>query len=426
MRHFFRLFLGSGPDGERHPLFTMLFWAGVISVCATHALNRVEGLLMPREAIFALLVALVGLWPWVRWTSAGPTAPGLILTALVLVLITVEGTGSVWTLLPLTMAQIVVTVNARAGFIAAGVVVATALLSVRFLYDKAWDNAVRQAVSIAVLLVATIMAADLAAQEQRRRLAYADLLDELRGTHAELEAAHHELRLHTDQANALAVAAERARLAREVHDAVGHHLTVVKLDLTNALRLRGRDEDAAWDTVAGARDSAATALDEVRRAVRALAPGPLAASSLGTALKALSDSSSRDGLVVAFEMTGVTRPLGAQADATLYRVAEEALTNVRRHASKAGSARVHLAYDADAVRLTVANDGAPVAGITPGFGLAGVGDRMAEIGGTLTIGAPVEGGVVLAACLPVEDASRRHARTAAQYATARTALAVKP
>lgn len=157
----------------------------------------------------------------------------------------------------------------------------------------------------------------------------------------------------------------------------------------------------SWTAVADARAAAGTALDEVRRAVRALGPKPLASASLGSALGLLASSYGTPTLAVDVNVTGEVDRLPPATEATLYRVCEEALTNVHRHAVAATRAAVRLSYAPDAVRLDVTDDGRGTATPTEGFGLAGARSRLADVGGTLAVTVAPGGGVRVSAGVPL-------------------------
>lgn len=407
MQHFLRLLFGSGADGERPLLITLLFWGGVIPTIIVRATVDSPDLRFPAWIVYVLLAILVAIWPRLRWQRGPGQATTWLFALVVLLVMMADGTGAAQLLMPVMVAQVVVVTGWLGAIIALVVFTATQALAMRLIYLRDAREIGGQALGLALSMALVATVTDLVLREQRRRLEYARLLDELTAAHTELADAHEELQKRSEQVRDLAVQAERARLAREVHDAVGHHLTVVKLDLTNALRLRGRDDDIAWSTVGDARDSASRALDEVRRAVRALGPGQLATTTLDTALRTLADSASRDDLRVTLTVTGEVRTLPAEVSAALYRVAEEALTNVRRHAR--GATQVNVCLDvADVVTLEVVDDGQPVDAVDEGFGLAGARGRMSDLNGTLTVTAQPSGGVALTARvpLPVSTSSR--------------------
>jgi signal transduction histidine kinase len=186
-------------------------------------------------------------------------------------------------------------------------------------------------------------------------------------------------------AEAVAVG-ERARLARDMHDVLAHSLSALALQL-EATRLLALERGADPTVVQGverAHHLAADGLDEARRAIAALRgdelPGPERLEELAEAFAAHSDAT------CTVHVSGEPRGLDADASLAVYRTAQEALTNVRRH-SAAERVEVRLAYEPDGVALVVSDHGpgAPVAvgGSEDGYGLTGMRERAELLGGEL-------------------------------------------
>lgn len=200
------------------------------------------------------------------------------------------------------------------------------------------------------------------------------------------------LRAYTMQAERLATAQERNRVARDIHDGLGHALTVVQMQVKAARAVLPTDPGQADAVLAKAQDQAEEALREVRRSVGALRePGPPV--PLPDALKELAATA---GLPTDVALLGAARPLPAAAEESLFRAAQEGLTNVRKHAG-ASRAELTLDYSASArVRLEVRDDGS---GPTPdgpvGFGLVGLRERAASLGGSVTLSSAPGRGALL-------------------------------
>lgn len=204
----------------------------------------------------------------------------------------------------------------------------------------------------------------------------------VRSYHAMLERLEHERRSSSAQALA-AQEAERHRIARELHDQVGQSLTVVLLGLK---QLGDRAPVELRDELALVRESARTGLDDVRRVARELRPGVLDDLGLQAALAALATDVAASGGPPVRRTFGPGLPdLGHDVEVVVYRVAQEALTNVVRHA---GAQRVDLSLlrlGTDVV-LEVADDGRGFgAGAVEGTGLLGMRDRAALVGGTVEV-----------------------------------------
>ena len=199
----------------------------------------------------------------------------------------------------------------------------------------------------------------------------------------------------------LAVAEERARTAAEMHDSVGHHLTVIKMGLENAERFRRRRPDAALAEVRQAKELTVEALADARRWVRALRPLALDGRVGSAALERLAASFDGTGITVSFEVRGEERHLKADTELVLYRVLQEGLTNALRHA-KAEHVHGTLTFGDDQVALVVRDDGTGRDDrARGGFGLTSLADRARALGGTLAGGNRPGGGFELRAELPL-------------------------
>lgn len=216
-----------------------------------------------------------------------------------------------------------------------------------------------------------------------------------------LAAAHAQLRGYAAQAEQLATTQERNRLARDIHDGLGHHLTVVQMQLQATRAVLGLDAARTEALLAKAQRQAEEALAEVRRSVSTLRE-PRDARPLPKVVEALAAESSAAGIPTAVEVVGATRAMPAEAEDALYRTAQEGLTNVRKHA-EATHAWLVLDYrDAATVTLEVNDDGsgaAPDANAL-GFGLLGLRERAARLGGRLTVDAATGGGLTLRVEVP--------------------------
>jgi signal transduction histidine kinase len=240
-------------------------------------------------------------------------------------------------------------------------------------------------------LVFAVAIADVAVRADASRVRAEQLL-------AELADSHRRLGEYAERVGELAAAEERNRLARDIHDSLGHHLTAVGIQLEKALAYRARDAGQADRAVTDARDSARAALAEVRGSVavlRAEPPAPSLATAL-SALKAQLDSGSvRIDCAVHGDETGHAGALTA-----LYRAAQEGLTNAVRHAG-AGRIEVTARFTAEAASVVVRDDGRGLpADRRDGFGLTGMRERLAAVGGELSLSGAPGGGTTLTATVP--------------------------
>ncbi|MFJ7209211.1 sensor histidine kinase [Streptomyces sp. NPDC098789] len=211
----------------------------------------------------------------------------------------------------------------------------------------------------------------------------------LEGALTELEQSHELLSDFALQVAELSTASERGRVAREIHDSLGHHLTAVAIQLEKAEAFRTLDPPAAAKAVSDARWSAGRALSEVRESVGALRDArPF---SLTRALADLVRHLGDERLTVTLEVTGDESGYDAASLTALYRAAQEALTNAHRH-GRATRIEVSAAYGESSARLVVADNGrgfpaSPNAArpSRTGYGIRGMRERVELLGGRVDI-----------------------------------------
>ncbi|MFD6328045.1 sensor histidine kinase [Streptomyces niveus] len=213
------------------------------------------------------------------------------------------------------------------------------------------------------------------------------------------------------------VAEERVRIARELHDLVAHQITLANAQATVAAHLFDIRPEQTRKSLSELVETTSHALDELRSTVGLLrqsgdTAGPAEPAPGLSRLPALLASFRGAGLEVSVEQEGTARPLAPGVDLTAYRIVQEALTNVTKHAAT-GTARVHLAWNRDRVTITVADDGegatgrpgaVAVPGRSAGYGLIGMRERATAAGGQLSAGRRPEGGFLVSAELPLPPA----------------------
>ncbi|MFD6141233.1 sensor histidine kinase [Promicromonospora sp. NPDC060271] len=225
-----------------------------------------------------------------------------------------------------------------------------------------------------------------------------------------------EARVHEARAAEQRLQAERLRIARDLHDVVGHNLSVIALHSGVAAEAVGRDDDAARRALGHVREATSGTLHELRSTVRLLrgpAGGPVGGPASGPAggpdsaptglagVDTLAASARAAGLVVDVEVDVPAATLDGAIDAAAYRVVQESLTNVLRHA-EAGRVVVSVRAAGGRLALRVADDGRGAGpGLVPGTGISGMRERVALLGGTLTAGDAPGGGFAVAADLPL-------------------------
>jgi signal transduction histidine kinase len=235
------------------------------------------------------------------------------------------------------------------------------------------------AVAYEVTAIASVLIAGLYASTRRAYL-------------AELRDRTQRLERERDQASALAAAVERARIAREMHDSVAHHLTVIVTLSDGALAAVTRAPDQASEAMRGVSSTAREALAETRRLLGVLRAegGP----ELRQPLPGLSDLDGlftrvrAAGLPVQYERSGPSGETSPGVQLVVFRLVQEALTNTMKHAGPGASAAVRLRLAPGEVEVEVEDDGAGSAGVprAPGGGLTGMAERVSAFGGELTCG----------------------------------------
>jgi signal transduction histidine kinase len=224
-----------------------------------------------------------------------------------------------------------------------------------------------------------------------------------RARHLRLLAAERE----QEQRARIAVGDERARIARELHDVVAHSVGVIVLQAQGARRVFERDPERAREALESIERTARTALADMRGSLgvlrreddeRALAPQPGVDD-----LNQLIEEAKAGGLTVELAVEGERVPLPQGIDLSAYRIVQEALTNVIKHAGRA-RARVTLRYLDDELEVEVADDGRGPgrAGDGSGLGIIGMRERVEAHGGRLDAGAGTDGGFLVRASLPLD------------------------
>jgi signal transduction histidine kinase len=205
-----------------------------------------------------------------------------------------------------------------------------------------------------------------------------------------------------------AIAAERLQIARELHDIVAHSVTVMTVQLGGA-RLNVIDNPTrAREALDEAETAGRRAMRELRRmlgVLRAVEETPTEKPWLPEApLQSLIEEMSTAGLDVSLQSVGDPQPVSAALEATMFRLVQEALTNVAKHGGENVKAEVLLTWTEDTVGIEVINDTRKAARVgAPGFGLTGMRERVSLFGGTLAHRPTPDGGFRVEAVLPLES-----------------------
>lgn len=234
------------------------------------------------------------------------------------------------------------------------------------------------AFSFAVLF--TIVFSMLAVQSEKAR-------NEVQRLATELSEANRRLREDAIQAEELSATRERNRIAREIHDSLGHFLTVANMQLEAARALETSAPAQAREAVGKAQAFIQEGLADIRRSVAALRSSPLDNKPLAPAVQELVNLANAESPEADFAVLGTPRKLAPPVELSLYRAVQEGLTNARKHAH---ARHLHVRLDfknPQAVTLLVEDDGVGMAAGPDrvGFGLRGLRERAQLLGGTLEV-----------------------------------------
>ncbi|WHT20504.1 histidine kinase [Crossiella sp. CA-258035] len=211
-----------------------------------------------------------------------------------------------------------------------------------------------------------------------------------------------------DEQAKTAVLAERARIARELHDIIAHHLSMIAVRTDSAPYRLSISDDRVREELVQLGDAARQALSETRGLLGVLraedAEPELAPQPTPAELPELVAEAERSGVAVALAVEGPARPVPSAAGLAVYRVTQEALSNARRHAPGA-AVRVALRYLPGELELVVDNDpGLRAAGESgPGNGITGMRERIGIVGGEFRAGPRPDGGYTVRARIPLAD-----------------------
>jgi signal transduction histidine kinase len=220
---------------------------------------------------------------------------------------------------------------------------------------------------------------------RQSRIKIAELFEQLDHSHRELQEVHGQLSQYAQQVEELTATHERNRIAREIHDTVGHEMTALLVQLQAARKLQDRDLEQSRETLLRCEDLARDALQNVRLSVRTIhADNGVYVSQIASLRQLLAEFSQMTGMASSLNVEGDPSLVPLSLQPTLYRIVQESLTNAKRHGN-ADNASVRLACTSEQVVLEICDDGAGASDVVPGFGIGGMRERVTEQGGTLQV-----------------------------------------
>ena len=228
-----------------------------------------------------------------------------------------------------------------------------------------------------------------------------------------------------DEERHIAALAERARIARDMHDVVAHTLSIIIVQSDGGRYAGAGNPEVARSTMETIRRESERALHDMKRLLGVFGGSSHADYDDIAALVDQARETSPDTAIVRrVEGTAAPQRLGAQASMAVYRVVQEALTNVRKYAGPRPTVRIDERWDDDGLSLTIADNGRGASsgldGHTPGYGLIGMRERVQAVGGTVSAGPGIGGGFVVSVTVPYA-AAQDAVPAAAGDATARSA-----
>lgn len=260
------------------------------------------------------------------------------------------------------------------------------------LVDRAWVHSLTAGGTMTIVMAVCVW---YVGRRLRFRAEYLRLLEE--------RARHLEREQHVEAERA--VAAERSRIAREMHDVVAHQLSLMTVQAGAARTIAKVDPASALEAMAAVEQAGRQALKEMRQLLSVLRPeqqsAELAPQPGVNDLPALIEQVRKVGLQVSLTETGSFGELSSGLDLTLYRIIQEALTNVIKHAGAGVQVWVTIEADEHSILVNVRDNGnGPATKLAQGHGLLGMHERVALLGGIFSAGAVVTGGFEVRAKLP--------------------------
>jgi signal transduction histidine kinase len=285
------------------------------------------------------------------------------------------GESTTWLVIFPIISQVVILLPRREAYLINGLIYLVLLLLLSIWADGKFNWQV--AFGLLCGMVFVILFSQIVLSEQNNR-------SEIERLYAELSAVNDKLHEYAVKAEELATVQERNRLARDIHDGLGHYLTALDMQIKAAQAVLDKDRPRAMDALTKAQALTEGALSDVRQSVATLRGDPTLSQPLPEAIDSLLSECRAEGLVANIKISGEYRLLASQTDLTLYRVAQEALTNVHKHAL-ASRVDVTLLYEVTRVCLTVCDNGIGAEQPEGGFGLFGLRERVQLLHGNMTI-----------------------------------------
>ncbi|MCP5101099.1 MAG: sensor histidine kinase [Chloroflexi bacterium] len=258
-----------------------------------------------------------------------------------------------------------------------------------------FNNLINNSLSIGSAMLFTVLFTLIAIREVSAR-------EEIERLATDLREANHRLAEYASQVEELATMRERNRLAREIHDNLGHYLTVVNVQIEAARTVMDKQPDKAKDALHKAQGLTQDGLKSVRQSVSALRESPLAERPLPEAIIHLLQQTEETGITTTFSVKGKVQAIDPKLALTLYRSVQEALTNARKHA-QATQISITLSYETSQhIKLIVQDNGVGTDNIDGGFGLLGLRERVHLLNGQFETSSTPGQGFSINVIIPIQ------------------------
>ena len=361
---------------------------------------------------FLAFTALQGLYCAVLWWCIKNFSDRIIALLLVVLTLLTVATGGLsltglqwdWLLYLVTIVVYFMVLPLRVSIVAGILLYLSMAINLGFLNHWNWSHIYPSLLSLlpayAFVAVFSLVLRKLSIQKER-----AERLEE---SNAELEEAHRQLQQYANEVEELTIVRERTRMAREIHDTLGHYLSILNIQLEAISKLQERDPARAAVEIAEARRVASQSMQEVRNAVAALRPMSIATLTLPQAIAELGREFEQyaDGGELTLDLDTELPLISPDLQVALYRAVQETLTNVRKHAH-ASKVLVRLRYEGEMLELMVLDNGrgpgSDDASGQPGggFGLVGLRERIELLGGRVAHGPAEPTGYRVTVSVPV-------------------------
>jgi len=393
-----------------YAVFNALFLFALFSFNILTLSPPLPGLKLSLYALFTVLLAGEYWIVFTRWETfmrmGRPTLFFLVFVegALVLAIVYLLGHHATIYIFLLVFDGYTTAVFTRRWQAALLVGVLTAMVGAGYVFLWGWREGLRALWGDMFWIALAVASAEIYVRQWLQR-------EQIEKLHGKLAGAHEQLRDYTQKAEEVAVIRERARLAHEIHDTLGHTLTALDVQLSLCAHLPVGQRTERDEIIERASGLVRSGLTDLRRAVKALKPAVLETLTLSEALKALiHDFQSKNNLQVSCQVEGEPYSLPQSHVLLLYHGAREALTNILRHTRGASSLEMRLRFNQSGVNLMVSNASSngvkgkgssddPLKG--SGTGLKSLAERAHDLGGHFSAGESEEGNFTVEIELPV-------------------------